>query len=232
MSRADTAQEVRHAAEILGLTPLLTRLPQELSGGERQRVAIGRAIVRKPSLFLFDEPLSNLDAALRVHMRIEMADLHRRLATTTIYVTHDQVEAMTLADRIVVMNAGRIEQFGRPMDVYHDPANKFVAGFIGSPKMNFVDSSALGRPGAHVGIRPEHISVSREAGAVSVAVTGTVDHVETLGSETNLLVKTDRLGMVTVRLFGHQEFAPDETVYLDFDRARELYFDASGQRLR
>jgi len=228
MSRADTAKEVRHAAEILGLTPLLTRLPQELSGGERQRVAIGRAIVRKPSLFLFDEPLSNLDAALRVHMRIEMADLHRRLATTTIYVTHDQVEAMTLADRIVVMNAGRIEQFGRPMDVYHDPANMFVAGFIGSPKMNFLDAGVLGRPGAFVGIRPEHITVSRVAGAVA----GTVDHVETLGSETNLLVKTDRLGMVTVRLFGHQEFAPDETVFLDPDRTRELYFDTSGLRLR
>ncbi|MDM7930511.1 ABC transporter ATP-binding protein [Tabrizicola sp.] len=228
LSRADTAEAVRHVADLLGLGPLMNRLPQELSGGERQRVAIGRAIVRKPSLFLFDEPLSNLDAALRVHMRIEMADLHRRLGRTTIYVTHDQVEAMTLADRIVVMNAGRIEQTGRPMDVYHDPANMFVAGFIGSPRMNFLDAGRLGRPGRHVGIRPEHITVSRVSGAVS----GTVDHIETLGSETNLLVRTAELGFVTVRLFGHQEFAANETVHLDFDRQRELYFDAAGQRLR
>ncbi|MBA3910579.1 MAG: sugar ABC transporter ATP-binding protein [Rhodobacter sp.] len=228
LSRRDTDKAVRHVAEILALSPLLRRLPQELSGGERQRVAIGRAIVRKPSLFLFDEPLSNLDASLRVHMRIEMADLHRRLGTTTIYVTHDQVEAMTLADHIVVMNKGRIEQWGRPMDVYHDPDNMFVAGFIGSPKMNFLDSGPLGRPGRYVGTRPEHISVSLTAGAIA----GTLDHVETLGSETNLIIRTERLGTITARLFGHQDFTPGAAVFLDLDRARELYFDADGLRIR
>jgi multiple sugar transport system ATP-binding protein len=228
MSRADTRAEVHRVAEVLGLMPLLDRLPQELSGGERQRVAIGRAISRKPSLFLFDEPLSNLDAALRVHMRIEMAELHRRLGTTTLHVTHDQVEAMTLADHIVVMNEGRIEQQGRPMDVYHAPDNMFVAGFIGSPKMNFLDAAPLGRPGRHVGARPEHIGISRTAGDLP----GTVDQVETLGSETNLIVRTDHLGFVTARLFGHQDFAPGETVFLVFDRTRELIFDADGKRLR
>lgn len=228
LSRADTETAVQQAAEFLALTPLLHRRPSELSGGERQRVAIGRAIVRKPSLFLFDEPLSNLDAALRVRMRIGMADLHRRLGTTTIYVTHDQVEAMTLADKIVVMNAGRIEQWGRPMDVYHDPDTMFVAGFLGSPKMNFLDSALLGRPARYVGIRPEHISVSRTEGAVS----GTLDHIETLGSETNLIVRTPHHGMITARLFGHQEFSRGEAVFLSFDPERELYFDETGQRHR
>ena len=227
-SRAEARREVERVAGILGLTPLLDRLPQELSGGERQRVAIGRAISRKPKLFLFDEPLSNLDAALRVHMRIEMAALHRRLGTTTIYVTHDQVEAMTLADHIVVMNEGRIEQSGPPMDVYHDPVNVFVAGFIGSPKMNFLKSAVLGRPGHVVGARPEHIGLGRTEGEVQ----GWVDHVETLGSETNLILRTDHLGPVTVRLFGHQEFLPGEAVFMDFDRQRELYFDAAGKRIR
>ncbi len=228
LSRADTETAVQQAAEFLALTPLLHRRPSELSGGERQRVAIGRAIVRKPSLFLFDEPLSNLDAALRVRMRIGMADLHRRLGTTTIYVTHDQVEAMTLADKIVVMNAGRIEQWGRPMDVYHDPDTMFVAGFLGSPKMNFLDSTLLGRPARYVGIRPEHISVSRTEGAVP----GTLDHIETLGSETNLIVRTPHHGMITARLFGHQEFSRGEAVFLSFDPERELYFDQTGQRHR
>ncbi|WP_135447246.1 ABC transporter ATP-binding protein [Tabrizicola caldifontis] len=228
MSRADTRREVDRVAAILGLTPLLHRLPQELSGGERQRVAIGRAISRKPSLFLFDEPLSNLDAALRVHMRIEMADLHRRLGTTTIYVTHDQVEAMTLADRIVVMNQGRIEQQGRPMDLYHDPDNLFVAGFIGSPKMNFLAAGPLGRPGHMLGIRPEHITVSRAEGALRAIV----EHVETLGCETNLILRTEGLGPVVARLFGHQVFRTDEVVFLDFDRSRELFFDTAGRRIR
>ncbi|WP_103255729.1 ABC transporter ATP-binding protein [Tabrizicola aquatica] len=227
-SRAETRTEVERVAAILGLTPLLDRLPQELSGGERQRVAIGRAISRRPKLFLFDEPLSNLDAALRVHMRIELAELHRQLGTTTIYVTHDQVEAMTLADRIVVMNQGRIEQSGRPMDLYHDPDNLFVAGFIGSPRMNFLDGAVLGRPGCTLGARPEHIAVSRTGGTLP----GWVDHVETLGSETNLIVGTREAGTVTVRLFGHQAFVPGEAIFLEFDRSRALYFDAGGRRLR
>jgi multiple sugar transport system ATP-binding protein len=228
MSRDDTRREVARAAETLGLTPLLDRLPQELSGGERQRVAIGRAISRKPKLFLFDEPLSNLDAALRVHMRIEMADLHRRLGTTTIYVTHDQIEAMTLADHVVVMNAGRIEQTGRPMDLYHDPDSMFVAGFIGSPRMNFLGAAILGRRGSFVGIRPEHIALDPSGGDL----TGWVEHVETLGSETNVFLRTDQLGIVTVRLFGHRDLAPGEALALRFDRRRELYFDKDGRRIR
>lgn len=228
MSRADTRTEVARVAELLGLTPLLHRLPQELSGGERQRVAIGRAISRRPSLFLFDEPLSNLDAALRVHMRIELAELHRRLGTTTIYVTHDQVEAMTLADHIVVMNQGRIEQQGRPMDLYHDPDNLFVARFIGSPQMNVLPAAPLGRAGHWLGIRPEHIRISRTGGALRARV----EQVETLGSETNLILRTDASGPVLVRLFGHQEIRPEETVYMDFEAAKELTFDADGRRIR
>ena len=144
------------------LAKYLDRRPGELSGGQRQRVAIGRAIVRKPKLFLFDEPLSNLDAALRVQTRIEIANLHRELGATMVYVTHDQVEAMTLADRIVVLRDGRIEQVGAPMELYNNPANEFVAGFIGSPKMNFLNASALGAPGKSVGVRPEHISLSHK----------------------------------------------------------------------
>ena len=172
---------------MLSLDPLLARRPAELSGGQRQRVAIGRAIVRTPKLFLFDEPLSNLDAALRVNTRIEIARLHRELAATMIYVTHDQVEAMTLADRIVVLNAGRIEQVGAPMELYNNPANTFVAGFIGSPQMNFLEAGALGAPGKTLGIRPEHLEISRETGAIP----GTISHVEHLGGETNVYVRTD-----------------------------------------
>ncbi|PJN96449.1 sugar ABC transporter ATP-binding protein, partial [Amaricoccus sp. HAR-UPW-R2A-40] len=163
--RAEIDSRIANAARMLSLDPLLTRRPAELSGGQRQRVAIGRAIVRTPKLFLFDEPLSNLDAALRVNTRIEIARLHRQLAATMIYVTHDQVEAMTLADKIVVLNAGRIEQVGAPMELYNDPANTFVAGFIGSPQMNFLKAGPLGAPGATLGVRPEHLEISREAGA-------------------------------------------------------------------
>ncbi len=144
---------------MLSLTPYLERRPAELSGGQRQRVAIGRAVVREPKLFLFDEPLSNLDAALRVNTRLEIAQLHRRLKATMIYVTHDQVEAMTLADKIVVMNNGQIEQIGGPMELYNSPANEFVAGFIGSPKMNFIDGARLGETVKTVGVRPEHLTV-------------------------------------------------------------------------
>ena len=135
--------KVREAARILELTPLLERLPKQLSGGQRQRVAIGRAIVREPKVFLFDEPLSNLDAALRVQMRIEIAKLHTDMGATMVYVTHDQVEAMTLADKIVVLNAGRVEQVGSPLELYHNPRNLFVAGFIGSPQMNFIEAEVV-----------------------------------------------------------------------------------------
>ena len=177
VSRADIAKATDRAAGMLSLEPLLDRRPAELSGGQRQRVAIGRAIVRTPKLFLFDEPLSNLDAALRVATRIEIARLHRELGATMIYVTHDQVEAMTLADRIVVLRAGRVEQTGAPMELYNNPANTFVAGFIGSPQMNFLKAGALGMRSDTMGVRPEHIAIHRDAGQIS----GTISHVEKLG---------------------------------------------------
>jgi multiple sugar transport system ATP-binding protein len=226
--RAEIAEEVARASKMLALDPLLDRRPAELSGGQRQRVAIGRAIVRTPKLFLFDEPLSNLDAALRVATRIEIARLHRKLKATMIYVTHDQVEAMTLADRIVVLNGGRIEQVGRPMDLYNDPANVFVAGFIGSPAMNFLDAASLGQPGRSLGVRPEHLAIDRAAGAIR----GTVSHVEHLGSETNVFVNTEPHGLLTVRRFGEAGFAVDETVHLSPDPTRVFHFDAEGRRLR
>ncbi|MDE3240940.1 MAG: ATP-binding cassette domain-containing protein, partial [Paracoccaceae bacterium] len=209
-SRTQIATSVDRAAGMLSLEPLLERRPAELSGGQRQRVAIGRAIVRKPKLFLFDEPLSNLDAALRVQTRIEIARLHRELAATMIYVTHDQVEAMTLADRIVVLNAGKVAQVGRPMDLYNDPANTFVAGFIGSPQMNFLKAGALGLRCETVGIRPEHVAISRETGQIS----GTISFVEHLGVETNIYVRTENHGLLTVRRFGDSDYAADQVVHL------------------
>jgi multiple sugar transport system ATP-binding protein len=226
-ARATIDDRVANASRMLSLEPLLARRPAELSGGQRQRVAIGRAIVRTPKLFLFDEPLSNLDAALRVHTRIEIARLHRQLAATMIYVTHDQVEAMTLADTIVVLNAGRIEQVGAPMALYNDPANTFVAGFIGSPQMNFLEAGALGEPGRTLGIRPEHLDLSRDAGLIP----GTISHVEHLGGETNVYVRTDRHGLLTVRRFGEHRFGVDETVHLTPDPARAFHFGDDGRRL-
>src|SRR5687768_9449515 len=178
-------KKVADAARVLNLTDYLDRKPRALSGGQRQRVAIGRAIVRQPKAFLFDEPLSNLDAALRVNMRIEITELHQQLKTTMVYVTHDQVEAMTMADKIVVLNAGRIEQVGTPMELYRTPANKFVAGFIGSPKMNFVDGAEAAKHGAHaIGVRPEHLAASTTGGAWK----GKVAVAEHLGSDTFLHV--------------------------------------------
>jgi multiple sugar transport system ATP-binding protein len=212
--RADIERAVAHAADVLQLGHLLDRKPKELSGGQRQRVAIGRAIVRKPEVFLFDEPLSNLDAALRVHMRVEIARLHRELGKTAIYVTHDQVEAMTLADRIVVLNGGRIEQVGAPLELYRAPANMFVAGFIGSPKMNFLaatvnadgkrlrlpDGSLIGIEAAAgtlqaeaqvtVGVRPEHLQLAAQG--ESNTVRGAVTLVEHLGDVSYLHVEIDR----------------------------------------
>ena len=191
VDKAEIRQKVGRAAEILNLTPYLQRTPRELSGGQRQRVAIGRAIVRAPKVFLFDEPLSNLDAALRGQTRVEIARLHRELGATTIYVTHDQVEAMTLADRVVVLRDGAIEQVGSPLDLYDRPANQFVAQFIGMPQMNIIDTAALpavsevvGHGAAHdgfVGVRPENVVV-RPAGQGRLS--GRVDLVESLGSNT------------------------------------------------
>ena len=164
MPKTEIAQRVDKATAMLSLDALVDRRPAELSGGQRQRVAIGRAIVREPELFLFDEPLSNLDAALRAQTRLEIARLHDQLKATMVYVTHDQVEAMTLADRIVVLDGGVIQQVGSPMELYNDPANMFVAGFIGSPKMNFMSGDLAGRPGVHtLGIRPEHIALAAAA---------------------------------------------------------------------
>ena len=216
------------AAAMLALEPYLDRRPSELSGGQRQRVAIGRAIVRTPKLFLFDEPLSNLDAALRVQTRIEIARLHRELGATMIYVTHDQVEAMTLADKIVVLRAGVVEQTGSPMELYNNPANTFVAGFIGSPQMNFLKSAALGERGETTGIRPEHLTLSRDTGTIP----GTVSHVEKLGGETLVYVRAEPHGLLTVRLFGEHDYAVDEPVHLTPDASRAFHFDAAGLRLR
>ena len=219
---------VARASAMLSRDPLLARRPSELSGGQRQRVAIGRAIVRTPKLFLFDEPLSNLDAALRVHTRIEIARLHRELTATMIYVTHDQVEAMTLADRIVVLNAGKVAQVGRPMELYNDPDNTFVAGFIGSPQMNFLKAGALGLGAETLGIRPEHLAINRAGGEIP----GTISHVEHLGGETNVYIHTEVHGLLTVRLFGEHEFTVAEEVFLTPDPARRFLFDAKGDRLR
>ena len=216
------------ASTMLGLDPYLKRRPAELSGGQRQRVAIGRAVVREPKLFLFDEPLSNLDAALRVNTRLEIAQLHRRLKATMIYVTHDQVEAMTLADKIVVLNAGRIEQVGAPMELYNRPANEFVAGFIGSPKMNFIPGERLGESVQSVGVRPEHISVSTSAGTWK----GTVAHAEHLGADTNLYLDTEKAGLITIRLFGEFQTEPGATLYATPDPARTYRFDGEGRAVR
>ncbi|MBC7156939.1 MAG: ATP-binding cassette domain-containing protein [Rhodobacteraceae bacterium] len=227
-ARDEIDRSVARASAMLELDAYLARRPAELSGGQRQRVAIGRAIVRKPKLFLFDEPLSNLDAALRVATRIEIARLHRELAATMIHVTHDQIEAMTLADRIAVLRDGRVEQVGAPMELYNDPANTFVAGFIGSPQMNFLRAGPLGRPGETPGIRPEHLAPSREGGEIA----GRVSHVEKLGGETLVYLRTEAHGLLTLRLFGEHDYRVDEVVHATPEGARLFHFDADGQRLR
>ncbi len=224
---AEIDKRIAASSAMLSLEPYLKRRPAELSGGQRQRVAIGRALVREPKLFLFDEPLSNLDAALRVNTRLEIAQLHNRLKSTMIYVTHDQVEAMTLADRIVVLNAGRVEQVGAPMELYNKPANLFVAGFIGSPKMNFIDGARLGQTAKTVGVRPEHISVSQTAGDWK----GTVVHAEHLGADTNVFLETEKAGLVTIRLFGEYKTGPGETLFATPDPARTYRFDADGKAM-
>ncbi|GAA5544334.1 MULTISPECIES: ABC transporter ATP-binding protein [Brucella/Ochrobactrum group] len=220
---------VTRASSMLSLDPYLARRPAELSGGQRQRVAIGRALVRDPELFLFDEPLSNLDAALRVQTRLEIAKLHRELKATMIYVTHDQVEAMTLADRIVVLNAGRIEQIGSPMELYNKPDNLFVAGFIGSPQMNFVEAGRIGETGAKtIGIRPEHLGVSRESGKWK----GKVIHAEHLGADTILYVETEAAGLITVRLFGEHHYTEDDIIFVSPEADKTHRFDDDGKAVR
>ncbi|MEQ8392087.1 MAG: ABC transporter ATP-binding protein [Thalassospira sp.] len=220
--------KVQSAAKILNLTDYLERRPGALSGGQRQRVAIGRAIVRNPAAFLFDEPLSNLDAALRVNMRLEITGLHQELKTTMIYVTHDQVEAMTMADKIVVLQAGRVEQVGKPMDLYAHPANKFVAGFIGSPKMNFLGGALAAKHNCHeIGVRPEHLAVSTESGPIAA----TVKIAEHLGAETYLHVQADDYGPMTVRATGEVPLSGNDKIFLTPEQDRIHRFDAHGLAL-
>ncbi|MCA3445310.1 MAG: ABC transporter ATP-binding protein [Rhodobacter sp.] len=228
MEPAEIARKVEAAAAVLNLTGYLDRRPGQLSGGQRQRVAIGRAIVREPAAFLFDEPLSNLDAALRVNMRLEISELHQTLKTTMIYVTHDQVEAMTMADKIVVLNLGRIEQVGSPLDLYRAPANLFVAGFIGSPKMNLIDGPEAARQGAAtIGLRPEHIDLSGSAGIWR----GTVGIAEHLGSDTFLRVQVEGIGMITVRAGGDTDLRHGDAVWLTPQPGRMHRFDADGKAM-
>ena len=222
-------RKVRDAAKVLNLTNYLDRRPGQLSGGQRQRVAIGRAIVRQPSAFLFDEPLSNLDAALRGTMRLEISELHQQLKTTMIYVTHDQVEAMTMADKIVVLNAGNIEQVGSPLELYRSPRNLFVAGFIGSPRMNLLTGSAAAKYGAEtIGVRPEHLLISRTEGEWK----GTVGVAEHLGSDTFLHVHAEGMdhGMdhITVRAEGEAGLNPGDTIYLTPDATKLHRFGKDG----
>ncbi|MGX1097547.1 ABC transporter ATP-binding protein [Amorphus sp. MBR-141] len=228
VDKAEIDRKVDSAARILNLTDYLHRRPGQLSGGQRQRVAIGRAIVREPAAFLFDEPLSNLDAALRVNMRLEISELHNSLETTMIYVTHDQIEAMTMADRIVVLHAGRIEQVGTPLELYSAPRNVFVAGFIGSPKMNFIDGAEAAKHDAHtVGIRPEHMAVSTSEGAWK----GRVSISEHLGSDTFLHVQTEHLGTLTARADGEFAVRHGDTVWLTPQADKLHRFDREGLAL-
>src|SRR5690606_12403830 len=227
LAPAEIDRKVEAAAKVLNLSGYLDRRPGQLSGGQRQRVAIGRAIVREPAAFLFDEPLSNLDAALRVSMRQEISELHQNLKTTMIYVTHDQVEAMTMADKIVVLNAGRIEQVGSPLDLYHKPRNLFVAGFIGSPKMNFIDGAAAGRDdAATIGVRPEHIAVTPEG-----TWQGTVGLSEHLGSDTFLKVTVDGMGPLTVRSGGDIPVRHGDRIRLAPDPDKIHRFGPDGNAL-
>jgi multiple sugar transport system ATP-binding protein len=221
--------KVAKAAQVLNLTDYLDRKPRQLSGGQRQRVAIGRAIVRQPKAFLFDEPLSNLDAALRVQMRIEIMQLHQSLGATMIYVTHDQVEAMTMADRIVVLNKGNIEQVGSPLELYNNPDSLFVAGFIGSPKMNFIAGEVAAGHKAHtIGVRPEHLSLSDKSGEWE----GTIKIAEHLGADTFLHVDAGKCGQLTVRAAGEYPQGPGSPIWLTPEKGRVHRFDDNGKTIR
>ena len=226
--KAEIDAKVAKAAATLNLTEYLDRKPRQLSGGQRQRVAIGRAIVRQPKCFLFDEPLSNLDAALRVNMRVEIMQLHKQLGATMIYVTHDQVEAMTMADRIVVLNKGNIEQVGSPLELYNKPNSLFVAGFIGSPKMNFITGQlAAKHHAATIGIRPEHIKLAASGGDLQ----GSILLTEHLGSDSFLHVDCGAAGRLTVRAPGDYAGKAGDSVALHFDPARIHRFESNGKVL-
>jgi sn-glycerol 3-phosphate transport system ATP-binding protein len=219
-------RRVDKAAGILELGHLLERKPRQLSGGQRQRVAMGRAIVRQPQVFLFDEPLSNLDAKLRAQTRIEIQKLHRELGITSLFVTHDQVEAMTLAERMIVMNAGNMEQFGTPEEVYHTPATTFVASFIGSPPMNLLKSAPGGRAGAITGIRPEHLDVGDHGWEVQV------DTVELLGAERLVYGRLAGEPIIIRTEEGQPAPAPDSVIHVRPREGRLHYFDSgTGKRI-
>lgn len=239
-SKTEINQRVQEAAEILGLTDYLKRKPRHLSGGQRQRVAMGRAIVRNPEVFLFDEPLSNLDAKLRLQMRTEIKELHQRLKTTTVFVTHDQIEAMTLADRVVVMQGGHIEQMGTPLELYDYPINEFVATFIGAPSMNLLPGllgnqqitagnkrfpAPAGSGNATLGVRPEHLILSEDGLPMTVKV------VEPTGSET--MVFLDYAGQDVVAVFRERhDFSAGQTIHLLPDESQLHVFDSgTGKRL-
>jgi multiple sugar transport system ATP-binding protein len=240
VDKAVIKEKVQRAAEILNLTRYLERTPRELSGGQRQRVAIGRAIVRAPKVFLFDEPLSNLDAALRGQTRLEIAKLHRELGATTIYVTHDQVEAMTMADRVVVLRDGAIEQVGSPLQLYDKPANRFVAQFIGTPQMNVIDTAELPALGSivgataatdgFIGVRPEHVIVRPAGGG---RLPAQVDVIESLGADTLIYANTRRNGTGGVTLVARQNTRTDlkvgDAVGLDILPSSFHVFDRQGQ---
>ncbi|MFQ6550974.1 ABC transporter ATP-binding protein [Aestuariibius insulae] len=229
MDQAEIDRRVDGAASVLNLADYIDRRPGQLSGGQRQRVAIGRAIVREPAAFLFDEPLSNLDAALRVGMRLEISELHKRLETTMIYVTHDQVEAMTMADKIVVLRAGHIEQVGSPLELYKTPRNLFVAGFIGSPRMNLISGPEAEKHGCQtLGIRPEHIEVSADGGPWS-GVVGVSEH---LGSDTFFHIHDTGLDdIITVRADGEVGFRHGDRVSLTPREDVMHRFGADGLRM-
>jgi ABC-type sugar transport system ATPase subunit len=226
VGRATRMARAAEVAKLLQLDGLMTRRPAELSGGQRQRVAIGRSLVRNPQVFLFDEPLSNLDALLRVQMRLELSNLHRDLGATMVYVTHDQVEAMTMADKIVVMNGGEVQQIGGPMDLYDNPANRFVAGFIGNPTINFLPGAAVGLSVAEVGLRPEHFRLVPVTGA---QLSGSVRLVERLGNQTLVHVATS-VGMICIQGSGRLVTMVGDTVGLAFDLDQALFFGSDGHR--
>jgi sn-glycerol 3-phosphate transport system ATP-binding protein len=226
LSVAEIKERVDKAAGILELSHLLERKPRQLSGGQRQRVAMGRAIVRQPQVFLFDEPLSNLDAKLRAQTRIEIQKLHRELGITSLFVTHDQVEAMTLAQRMIVMNAGRMEQFGTPEEVYHTPATTFVASFIGSPPMNLLKNAPGGRAGAITGIRPEHLDIGSDGWDVRV------DTVELLGAERLVYGQLNGEPLIVRMEEGLPAPAPESMIRVRPREGRLHFFDAeTGQRI-
>ena len=231
MPKDEQDRRVKSAAQILDLTPYLDRRPGQLSGGQRQRVAIGRAIVREPEAFLFDEPLSNLDAALRVGMRTELTELHQQLATTMIYVTHDQVEAMTMADKIVVLRAGVVEQVGSPLELYRNPRNEFVAGFIGSPRMNILPGAALGTDATTAGIRPEHLAISRERIDAPGTLEGVAGVTEHLGSDTFVRVNVEGAGQVMARAAGEFPVHAGDPVWLTPEPDKLHRFDEHGLTL-